>query len=169
MANELGVSESTISREISRNGGRKKYAPRIAQERADLKKERLKEVRKFTPEVEKIVRDKICNEQWSPKQIGGHYKNEKLKKKTGIEMVCAERIYQFVRKNKAAGGDIYEHMRHKLKKRARPVSGKYEVIKDKVSIDERPDVVNNPRLRSREKSIIFAAEIQLLSSRKKWH
>ena len=26
---------------------------------------------------------------------------------------------------------------------ARPVSGKYQVIKDKISIDQRPDIINN--------------------------
>ena len=30
-----------------------------------------------------------------------------------------------------------------LVKVARPVSGKYQVIKDKISIDQRPDIINN--------------------------
>ncbi|HET55352.1 MAG TPA: IS30 family transposase [Ignavibacteria bacterium] len=60
-----------------------------------------------------------------------------------IEMVSHERIYQYIRKDKLKGGEIYKHLRHKLKHRKRPVSGKYEVIKNKVSIEKRPDVINN--------------------------
>ncbi|MFV0366750.1 MAG: IS30 family transposase [Mangrovibacterium sp.] len=38
---------------------------------------------------------------------------------------------------------MYKSLRHKLKNRSRPVSGKHQVIKDKVSIDDRPDGINN--------------------------
>src|SRR5690554_8237018 len=60
----------------------------------------------------------------------------------GIEMVSYQRIYQYIRKDKDDGGDLYKHLRHRLKHRKRPVSGKHEVIKNKVSIDQRPEVIN---------------------------
>jgi len=56
-------------------------------------------------------------------------------------MVSHERIYQFIRKDRADGGDLYLNMRHKLKQRKRPV-GKFIPIKNRVSIDQRPEVIN---------------------------
>jgi IS30 family transposase len=54
-----------------------------------------------------------------------------------------ERIYQFIRQNKAEGGTCYKHLRHKLKHRKRPVGDKHPPIKDRVSIGQRSDVINN--------------------------
>jgi hypothetical protein len=51
--------------------------------------------RKFTKIIEQRVRSYLEQEQWSPEQIVGHCK------KQGIEMVSVERIYQFIRQNKA--------------------------------------------------------------------
>ena len=83
-----------------------------------MKKEQLSKKRKFTSEIEKIVKDKICNEQWSPKQIVGYYKKLKEEGKTDVEMVSHERIYQFVREYKKKGAKIYLNTRHKQKNRA---------------------------------------------------
>jgi len=58
-------------------------------------------------------------------------------------MVSTERIYQHVRQDKAKGGDLYKHMRHRLKKRNRPVGENKCKIKNRVSIDDRPDIINN--------------------------
>jgi IS30 family transposase len=58
-------------------------------------------------------------------------------------MVSHERIYQFIREDKAAGGTLYKELRYRLKHRKRPVGGKKIVIPDKVSIDQRPDIINN--------------------------
>jgi IS30 family transposase len=57
-------------------------------------------------------------------------------------MVSHERIYQFIREDKKNGGTLYKHLRHRLKHRKRPVGGKKIVIPDKVSIDLRPEVIN---------------------------
>ena len=58
-------------------------------------------------------------------------------------MVSHERIYQLIRKDKQEGGDLYKRTRHRLKHRKRPVGGKHIIIKDKVSIDDRPAVIND--------------------------
>ena len=99
------------------------------------KKERFCKNRKFTKEVEFFVVEKIKKEQWSPQQIEGYCK------KRSIPTVSHERIYQFVRDDKNKGGDLYLNLRHKLKHRKRPV-GRFIPIKNRVSIDQRPDVVN---------------------------
>ncbi len=145
---EVGKSQSEISllivkdksvvcRELKRNRNSKgKYRANQAQSISDIRKERLKRPRKLTPSMEKSIRDSLVDEQWSPEQIKG--RSDKL----GVEMVSHERIYQLIRKDKQEGGMLYKHTRHRLKHRKRPVGGKKIVIRDKVSIDERPIIVN---------------------------
>ncbi len=41
------------------------------------------------------------------------------------------------------GGNLFKQLRHQLKHRKHPVSGKQNTIKDRVSIDLRSDVINN--------------------------
>ena len=136
IAQLVGASESTISRELCRNKSKRGYSARLAQEYADERKERFSIKRKFTPSVEKMVCDKLQGEQWSPEQIVGWCKKE------GIPMVSHERIYQYIREDKRSGGVLYKHLRHRLKHRKRPVGGKKIVIPDKVFIDKRPDIIN---------------------------
>ena len=100
-------------------------------------KERLKRPRRLTSEMEKRIIKSLTEEQWSPEQIKGRSQKEER------PMVSHERIYQMIRKDKQEGGSLYKHTRHRLKHRKRPVGGKQIVIKDKVSIDERPAVIND--------------------------
>jgi IS30 family transposase len=134
----LNVDRSTVYREIKRNSRKRgSYNPDFANELAEERKERFCKNRKFDAAKQKLIEHWITQEQWSPEQIKGYCdKNE-------IEMVSHERIYQFIRADKLAGGEIYKQLRHKLKHRKRPVSGKHEVIKNKISIDDRPEVINN--------------------------
>lgn len=139
IAKELGVSASTISRELKRNAGKRGgYNAETAHSLAQERKERYYYNRKFTYSVEKRIRDYLEKEQWSPEQINGYCKvNE-------IEMVCIERIYQFIRKDRQNGGELYKHLRHNLKHRKRTLQNDCKVkIKDRVSIDERDEKINN--------------------------
>jgi IS30 family transposase len=133
---ELGVSEATISRELKRNSTNKRvYSAKFAQESADIRKERFCYNRKFTNEVQRFIDEKLMQEQWSPEQIVGYCKIH------NIAMVCKERIYRYIRKNKKEGGKLYLHLRHQLKHRKRSLSGKHEAIKNKKSIELRPEIV----------------------------
>lgn len=58
-------------------------------------------------------------------------------------MVSVERIYQFIRQDKLGGGKLYKHTRHRLKHRKRPVGNRGSRIKERVSIDQRPEKANN--------------------------
>jgi len=58
-----------LSRELSRNSGKRVYSPELAQEYANERKERLKRNRKFTPSVRQKVINELTQEQWSPEQI----------------------------------------------------------------------------------------------------
>lgn len=139
IAEELGVSPGTICRELKRNGGKRGgYNAQRAHSLSKERKERYTFKRKFTPSVEKRVRDYLENEQWSPEQIAGYCKAN------NIAMVSTERIYQFIREDKFNGGNLYKHLRHKLKHRKRRFKNECKVkIKDRVSIEERDPKIND--------------------------
>ena len=138
IADELGVHKSTISREIKRNSTKTgKYNADTADMYASERKERFAHNRKFTPFVKATIDKYIREEQWSPEQIVGYCQQH------NIEMVSVERIYQYIREDKADGGDLYKHLRHKLKHRKRPVGNSKVRIKNRISIDMRPEKANN--------------------------
>jgi IS30 family transposase len=138
IAIEIGVDKCTISREIKRNSSKTgTYNALTATVFALERKERFGINRKFTKAIEHRVRSYITNDQWSPEQIAGYCQNN------DIEMVSIERIYQFVRDDKAKGGIIYKDLRHKLKHRKRPVGEDKSKIKDKISIELRSEKANN--------------------------
>ena len=140
IANIVGVSESTISRELSRNKGKHgKYSPVRAQMLADERKERFGRNRRFTSSMKRFIDKKIREEQWSPEQINGYCKIN------GIDIVSVERIYQYIRKDKAEGGDLHTFLRHKLKHRKRPISSNRTPIKDRVGIEQRPAIVDEKK------------------------
>ncbi len=138
IAEEIAVSPSTISRELSRNRTKQgSYHPEKANELAQERKERFASNRRFTPSIEKRVRHLIEHEQWSPEEIVGY------SKKHGLDMVSIERIYQYIRQDKAQEGNLYTFLRHKLKHRKRPVGGVTKVkIKDRVGIEHRSEKAN---------------------------
>lgn len=137
----IGKDKSVLSRELRRNSHKNgTYTGKHAQMLCDERKERFKRRRSFTREIRERILSDLQNEQWSPAQIVG------LARKEDRAMVSHERIYQFIRSDKEKGGSLYLHLRHALKHRKRPVSGKQITIKNKVSIDLRPEIINR-RLR----------------------
>ena len=131
--------KSVLSRELKRNSSRRGYSAALAHEYAGERKERFGRKRRFTGTIRNHVVKYLTEEQWSPEQIVGDAK------KRGVAMVSCERIYQFIRDDKRAGGSLWKHSRHRLKHRKRPVGGKKVIIPDKVSIDQRPEVVNEKK------------------------
>ncbi len=138
LAKLLSVDRATIYRELKRNSSKRgSYNPDFANELAEERKERFCKHRKFDQTKKRLINKWIIDEQWSPEQIKGYCD------KNNIEMVSHERIYQYIREDKRSGGTLYKHLRHELKHRKRPITGKHEIIKNKVSIEDRPDVINN--------------------------
>jgi IS30 family transposase len=136
---KTGKDKSVISRELKRNCDKRsgRYEPELAQCKYE---KRLKEKPKFIRFNEE-VKQKIINElkdDWSPEQIVGR---AKLKKEN---CVSHETIYQFVWSDKKKGGNLHKHLRNKGKKYAK--RGTYKssrgIIKDRVSIDDRPKIVD---------------------------
>jgi IS30 family transposase len=137
IAELINTSVSTVYREIVRNKSKRGYKALYAQDECNLRKARHHKKRKLTTFMEKDIRNKLLTEQWSPQQICGQAKLQ------GLNMVSHERIYQLIRKDKADGGTLWKHTRHKLKHRKRPVTGKQINIKNKVSIELRPSIVDD--------------------------
>lgn len=137
IAQQLGVDRSTIHRELKRNQLKKSYSAKLAQQEADIRKERFAHTRKLSPGMMKFIREKLVQEQWSPQQITGYCKTHQ------IEMVSHERIYQFVYADKKNGGMLFKHLRI-ASKPYRKRYGSYDrrgKIQDRVSIEQRPEIV----------------------------
>lgn len=138
IAKMLGKDRSVISRELKRNMGKHRYSYTRAEMLTKERQQWRKHPKKMTKQMIAFIEERLINEQWSPEQIVGYAK------RMGIKMVSHERIYQHIREDKKRGGKLYLNLRHKLKHRKRPV-GKYSPIKDKVSIDDRPKIVDEKR------------------------
>lgn len=140
IANQLGIHKSTVSRELKRNARQwGSYDPNVAQEIANDRKERFSLNRKFSPGMEKFIREKLQLHQWSPEQIKGYCQQN------NIPMVSHQRIYQFIYQDKKNGGDLYKNLRTG-RKRCRKKYGSIKPgysVRNRVSIDLRPAVVNN--------------------------
>ena len=132
----IGKDKSVLSRELKRNSSKRGYSSELADEYANERKERFRKRRKFTAEMKGYIIKCLTEEQWSPEQIVGDAMRH------GIKMVSHERIYQFIRADKRCGGTLWKCCRHRLKHRKRPLGGKKVIIPDKVSIEERPAVIN---------------------------
>ena len=137
IAQAVGVHKSTISRETRRNRSEKGYRPQQAHQFALDKRQQAEKYIKFTPELQKLVTEKIILD-WSPDQISGYLKKE------GIAKISHERIYQFLLEDKKEGGMLYTHLRHAGKRRKKRYGSKDRrgQIKNRVSIDERPKIVD---------------------------
>lgn len=136
IARLINKDRSVVCREIKRNKNRfGRYIAAQAQESADIRKERFSAPRKLFPWVRREVVRLLTEEQWSPEQICGWMKRK------GMEWVSHETIYKLVREDKANGGNLYKHLRHRGKHRRRPV-GKFIPIRNRVGIEERPGIVD---------------------------
>lgn len=137
IAGTIRKHASTISRELKRNIGQRGYRPDQANAKAEARKKTSKKFIKMTSKlVEKI--EAMLRLDWSPEQISG------VLKKEGIN-ISHERIYQHIWADKKAGGILYKHLRHGRKKRYRKRGAKEKRghIKNKVSIHDRPKIVDN--------------------------
>jgi len=134
IATVIGVHKSTISRELCRNHGERGYRYKQAHCKAvDRRKDKvpLRIDRKTWAMIEAL----IC-EDWSPEQISGWMK---------LEMnisVSHEWIYQHILQDKQSGGNLYRRLRCRKKKKKRYGSNdRRGEIRNKVSIEERPAIV----------------------------
>ena len=95
IAETIGVSTSTVSREIRRNQTpRGRYSCRQAETYASERKEWRYYPRKFNSKMRHEVEQIIRQQQWSPEQIVGRFRLE------GIPIVDKTTLYTFLHKDK---------------------------------------------------------------------
>ena len=135
IAEELGRSSSSISREIKRNSGLRGYRPRQANMLAQERKKSRRHTRiseKTWQLVEALIREDL-----SPEQISGRLKVDAL------PSVSPEWIYQHILDDKILGGDLHTHLRCQKKRKKRYGSpDRRGILKNRVSIDDRPAIVD---------------------------
>ena len=140
IASELGVSRSTIHRELRRNRNRnsKVYDPALAHEKYRKRmRDKPKRVR-FSEEMRQLAREKLEKELWSPEQISGRCRLE------GIDMVSHETLYRWIYNGRGRDSHLRDHLRHRGRKRQKRANrNDYRgLIPGRVDISMRPAVVN---------------------------
>lgn len=135
IADELGRDVSAIKRELKRNTGLRGYRPQQAHRLAQARHREKPKVIRMTEALKKQI-SKYLENQWSPEQIQGRMALD------GHVSVCPATIYAFIKNNKLIGGDLYKHLRHKTYKRRTESPDKRGQIRNKVSIDNRPEIVD---------------------------
>jgi len=156
IAKHLGISESTICRELKRNSGKKGYRHKQASEKAAERRHNASHrPRKMTASVIQLVEEKLL-EKWSPDQISGTLRASDI-------IISHESIYRHVWANKKAGGTLYTHLRRRGKKynrRGAKTAGR-GCIPNRVDIQERPKIVEKKcRLGDWEGDTIIGAKQQ---------
>ncbi len=136
IAQLLGVNRSTVCREIKRNTGERGYRCNQAHQRALGRRCGASKNVRFTDELKKEIR-KYIERDWSPEQIRGWLKTNDQ------PYVSHETIYHFIYADKASGGELYKHLRHRRKKRRNRSQNKGQrgQIPNRVSIELRDPIV----------------------------
>lgn len=142
IAKEIGRSPSTVSRELRRNSGfRGRYDALQAQVRASARQQLGNRSKCLDyPPLRAFVVEQL-RQKWSPEQISGRL--QQLYPTDEQMRVSYETIYQFVYADKTSGGDLYKHLRQAHRKRRRRTGkrGLRGTIRNRVSIEERPAIV----------------------------
>lgn len=137
IAQAMGRTQSTISREMKRNIGKKGYRHKQAD---CLSRERHRDKPKAVKMTEWIKQQikSYLEQDWSPEQVAGRLKYE------GVVSLHHESIYQYVLADKQAGGTLYQHLRHQNKTYRKRYGSAHNStgIPNRVDIDKRPEVVN---------------------------
>jgi IS30 family transposase len=132
----VGRDKSTISREITRNTGGRGYRFKQADEKSRARRsDASRAPKKLTEDMQDTIRARLL-EDWSPEQISGRLKLEG-------KAISHETIYQFIWRDKRAGGKLYKHLRHHGKRYNKRSSGKSGrgCIPERVDITARPAIV----------------------------
>ena len=147
IATNLRVAPSTVSRELSRNGGRDAYRATAAEERAWDTARRPKPCRLATHRrLRELVTWKLCSD-WSPQQIAG-WLTRKYPDDASLQ-ISHETIYRtlFVQTRGALKNELLEHLRsRRVMRRSTFATNKGQprgAIIDAVSIRDRPAEVED--------------------------
>ena len=147
MARSLGRSPSTVSREISLNGGYDRYRATLADKRAWDSARRPKQCKLAQhPPLRRVVARKL-RLNWPPEQIAGWLKRAHRGEES--YRVSHETIYRglFVQARGVLKKELLQYLRSKRtirrSKQATQKGGAHGQIKDMISISERPASVED--------------------------
>lgn len=136
IAKHLGFNKSTIYRELRRNNSRGPYSPTRAEEFARERYRRCRKAYSINHKVKDYI-DQLLIQGWSPQQISGRLKKEKLIK------ISHQTIYSFVNKDKQTRAFL-----RRYNKRGAGRTLQRRRIRAKVNgfhISERPRIVEQRR------------------------
>ena len=142
---QMGRHRCTISRELARNSFRgvdSSYRYSRADREAVARRRRSRRNRHYTERDFSIVR-RFLKKKWSPEQIVGIIRRFKLMKRR----MSHETIYQYIWRDKAAGGQLWRHLRQSSKQRRKRYNA-YDSrgrLAAKRNIAERPESVETRR------------------------
>ncbi len=138
IAEKISRNRSVISREISRNADQRsgKYSADLAHRKAQNRHRHKAKHISFTEDVKGHVIT-LLEQEFSPEQIVGKSKLQ------SIDCVSHERIYQFIWRDKKAGGQLYKQLRTKGKRYVKrgAINGSRGIIVGRIDIDKRPIIV----------------------------
>lgn len=146
----LGISQSTLCRELRRNSGKHgKYTWQLAHQKAMERRERICLNRRTPSWIVNRSLALLREKDWSPEQISGFLRKE------GI-YISHERIYQEIRADET--GELRRHCRHRMKYRRhkgrkRKSSGR-TLIPDRISIHQRPPEADGSRFGDWEMDLV---------------
>ncbi len=139
IALQLGISQSTVCRELLRNVGARGYRYKQAHVKASTRRSiASRVVRVMTAERIAHITHLLSDYQWSPEQIAAM-----IRKSDGINL-CHESIYRHVWRDKRLGGTLYVNLRQRGKKRNKRGSANAGrgLIPNRRDISERPVIVD---------------------------
>ena len=139
IAKSIGVSVSTISRELRKNCDMRNgtYNYDLAQRKYETRLKLRGRKPVFTKEMKETVIS-LLEEGYSPEQIKGRSNVE------GFAMVSHETMYRWIWEDKRKKGTLYQYLRRKGKKynkRGNSLAGR-GYIPNRVDIEERPAIVD---------------------------
>lgn len=139
IAKQIGVHPSTICREIKRNKGKILgiYFAHAAHKKAKRRQvfQSANANLKLTNETIKLIK-KYLTIQYSPEQIAATLT---LKHYQPISHVT---VYKYIYLNRLNEGNLYKQLRHRGKRRIKYGSKRKRRVKDRVSIEKRPAIVD---------------------------
>ena len=140
IARSLGRSPSTISRELKRNSLQSgRYSARIA-DGGYMQRRQRNAVIERDERLALFVRDRLA-EGWSPQQISGWLRSGV---ETGLRAVAMETIYGFIYRVGQKADELWRYLtRRRRTRRALRTRPSRDTIKNRTSIHERPENVNN--------------------------
>ena len=146
IAKTLGKDPSSISREISRNSVNGIYDPKKAQIKSKVKRSKSQyqcmKIVKY-PELADYIEIHLKNNHWTPEEIAGRWNNEKHMGANGKKLIIsAPTIYKYLYSGR--GQHLCRYLcsrRYTKRKRKDGGKAKRQIIPNRISIDERPDIV----------------------------